>query len=296
MTDCQIEVLHPGLLTTIQGSPNSGRAFYGIPAGGPMDPKAAALANRLIGNPIDTPILECNLLAPRLRFGESIDLVLTGADCAWQADGRDLVRNQVHHLGPGSVLSGGYSTNGARAYIAFASHYSVTRNQALRIQPLCSHPLYQGQIITVEHRNLPVQPKMNAAIEDYERIDIIRLQPGPEWQQLSSTSQKALLSQPFTIDPNSNRIGARLTGPNLTLNADGNMPSVPVIPGVIQLPGSGRPIVVLRDGPTTGGYPRIATISEAELGQFNQISPGRHFRFINTDSDSTATANRKHPQ
>ncbi len=270
MHSVRIEVLHPGVLTSVQeAAPKAGGSFYGIPQRGPLDAEAAALANFLLGNPADSPTLECNFLPPRLRFSAPVDLVVTGANCGFHIDGCPLPRNRVSRLPAGRELSGTYSSNGVRAYIAFAGRLAPSRHA----------PLNRGDALRVKPTALPSMLPPAPIPADYTSVDKIPLYPGPEWELLTGESRDILLSESFAVGSDSDRVGARLRGPRLNVRSDPEMVSVPVVPGIVQLPRSGHPIVVLHDGPTTGGYPRIGVIRKRDLSRFNQIQPNQPFFF-----------------
>ncbi|NNJ26212.1 putative protein YbgK [Planctomycetes bacterium LzC2] len=105
------------------------------------------------------------------------------------------------------------------------------------------------------------------------------MRPGPEYDWLTPTAQNDLKNGEFRVSPHSDRMGARLEGPTLALRDSALADSVPVLPGMIQLPPSGRPIVLLQDGQTAGGYPRIGYLPTAEVDRLAQIPPRRPFRF-----------------
>lgn len=286
-TELSVEVTHPGLLTSIQDPGRRGVAFYGLPPSGWLDPPAAQLANRLVGNSVEAPLLECNLLPVGLRFGGSGRLVLTGADMGWRLDGRPLERNTVHRVKAGNELNGRPSTNGARAYVAVggllqcaAVYGSAATDLSTGIGGIDGRRLVTGDRLTFRDPQPPA-PSTSGRLRplDYNAIAHIGVRRGPEWDRLAVESRHPFTAGPFRLTAESNRMGARLAGPDLTCACE-DMPSVPVVPGVVQMPPFGQPIVILQDGQTTGGYPRIAIIPEGELGRFNQLRPGQSFRFV----------------
>lgn len=287
MTEVRIEVLAPGLLTSIQDPGRRGMAFYGLPRSGWLDPEAAQLANRLIGNPADAAMLECNLLPPKFSFNGDCSLVLTGAAMRWRLDGSPIKRNLAVVAAAGAVLEGGPSRNGARAYVAFYGelqcsriHSSAATDLSTGLGGFGGRRLQAGDVLTLATAQAAPRRELEPPEpEDYDLIDTIPVRRGPEWTMLSVAGQRALETGTFAVAPESNRMGARLSAPPLEASAPPDLPTVPVVPGVIQLPKSGKPIVILQDGQTTGGYPRIAVIPEAELGRFNQLRPGQEFRF-----------------
>ena len=286
MPEVTLTVLAPGVLTSIQDAGRRGLAFYGIPQSGWLDQNAARHANHLAGNPVGAPLLECNLTAPRLKFNADCRLALTGADMGWELDSESVPR-QLIEVAAGAELSGGPATTGARAYIAIRGllnclpvHDSVATDLTTGIGGLDGRRLEAGDelVFDVSESKPHEGDRLAEFVGPPRPGSPIGVLPGPEWNLLSTACRARITESEFSISPDSNRMGARLVGAKLeSHNID--LPSVPVVPGVIQLPPSGQPIVILQDGPTTGGYPRIAVIPEAELGRFNQIRPGQEFRF-----------------
>jgi biotin-dependent carboxylase-like uncharacterized protein len=281
----EVEVLHPGVLSLIQDDGRRGLAFYGIPASGHLDPGAAHLANLAVGNPSSHPLIECHLVAPRLLFRHAIDLAVAGADFDWRLDGQSVERGRVILAGAGSVLVGKAASDGARGYIAMRGrfdcrldHGSASTYSYAGLGGIKGRPLAAGDVLRIHSTDdTNVVPRVaERASSDPSTIGFL---PGPEWDALTDEARQALISNPFMISMNSDRMGARLSGPRLELRPSAHMATVPLLPGTMQVPGSGSPIVVLADGQTTGGYPRAAVLPRIELAKFNQILPGRDFGF-----------------
>jgi antagonist of KipI len=320
MSMIDIEVIHSGLLTSIQDDGRRGVAFYGIPASGHLDPVAAHKANELVGNARSAPVVECNLLAPQLRFIHAATFSVTGADMRWTLGDKPLARNTGVHAPAGAVLHGAYTTDGARAYIAISGtiecqhdHQSASTYTYAALGGLEGHALGKGDVIHVIPPTEPLtavpptEPLTAADLTEpltavpptepltapagssnavpggsthtYNGSTTIRFERGPEWNLLTAEAQRVFASAEYSISTDSNRMGARLNGPALATNSLVQMETVPLLPGTVQLPGSGKPIVILADGQTTGGYPRIAIIPESELARFNQIRPGLSLGF-----------------
>ncbi len=280
-----IEIIKPGLLTSIQDEGRSGLAYYAIPPSGPLDKTAAALANALVANSKETSVLECNFSAPTIHFSESAIISLTGAEMNWTIDGEKIPRNKAIEVNANSLLSGSFTTNGVRAYIAIQGKWRIekilgsTATYAYaQFGGIHGKSLKKGEQIKIEKAMNASFPKLNSEQPiDYNAIDQIYFHKGPEWNLLKDSKQEILLKSKYSISPSSNRMGAKLMGEPVPLLDFGQIPSSGVFPGVIQLPPNGLPIVLLQDGPTTGGYPRIGVIDDIELGKFNQIRPGQQF-------------------
>ncbi len=271
-----IEVIQAGLLTTLQDGGRSGLAFFAIPASGPLDRVAAQTANVLVGNAPQATLLECNFTPPRLLFDQAATLCLTGADMQWHIDQHPIVRYRTLGIAAGSVLSGKPAVQGSRSYIALAGDIETTRSfgstacyALAELGGNSGRPLRAGDIIATipapvachVELSLPVAPSAPSVIE---------VLCGPEFDRLLPESKRLLEVSHFQIAPDSNRMGARIHGPPLAAR-EGLLDSVPVLPGMVQLLPSGSCIVVLQDGQTTGGYPRIAYLPSLSLDYFNQL-------------------------
>ena len=308
-----LEIIQPGLLTTVQDLGRKGARFFAIPTSGVMDPVSATRALLLLQQAPDSPLLECTYLPPAIRFHSPARIALTGADFRWSLNGMAVRLDEVVEVNAGDELRGKTATNGLRGYIAvggkwlgeavYGSHatylngrFGGHEGRALRKGDRLrwgdemagnegannlSGRGASGKEVTGNEivENDPVGK--GGAKKDIPAIDIplIPLQKGPEFHWLHPQAQELLFQSPFTIAPDSNRMGARLQGPPLTARSHQLPNSVPVLPGFLQLPPSGQPIVVLQDGQVTGGYPRIAYIPRSHLPRFNQIPLGKALRF-----------------
>ncbi|MEM1216863.1 MAG: biotin-dependent carboxyltransferase family protein [Bacteroidota bacterium] len=262
-------------MTTIQDLGRPGLAYYAIPAAGAMDERAVRIAHLLLEQAENCPILECTALAPTLRFDSAATIVLTGADARWTVNGQAVRRNEVLQLPAGTVLKGSAIRDGLRAYLAIAGDWQVARHydsaatyDKAALGGIAGRALRKGDRLFWEP---PVT----------ETIPIFGLYKGPEWAWLSPRSRTQLHQQAFTISPDTNRMGMRLlTSPTIECANYQLATSAPVLPGFVQLPPSGQPIIVLQDGQTTGGYPRIAYLKREDLGRLNQVPLGQEIRFV----------------
>lgn len=282
-----LTVLSPGLQTLLQDHGRRGLAFYAIPRSGPLDPQSADLANALLCNPPSAAVIECHFVPPTLRFDSPASICLAGADMQWSIDERPVKRQAVLTIEAGSVLTGSPAGDACRGYIAIAGAFETERTfGSAACYPLANfggnggRPLAAGDTLRWHSPSEPVAPLEFAQKVNKSAEDILELLAGPEFHWLTPESQSKLVAKSFTITPDSNRMGARLTGPKLSTGDNTLADSVPLLPGMVQLPPSGQCIVVLQDGQTTGGYPRIGYIAERELCRFNQIPLGREFRFL----------------
>jgi antagonist of KipI len=268
----RVKILKSGLMTSIQDNGRIGLSYYAIPNSGYMLTPKAELANFLVGNKKHEPILECTLIPPRLEFLDDTCLSITGDDFNFMIDDTKVDLNKTIYVKKGAVLKGSPQKNAHLAYIAFQgkingqNHYgSQSTYDKAKLGGIDGMFLKQNDIITIVNKNLSQinrEIKENKAVK---REQLIHFNKGPEFKYLDNKSIDILFNSEFRIGSNSNRMGARLDGPRLNTTSNQLKQSVPVLPGFIQLPPSGQLIIVLKDGQTTGGYPRIGYINSDDM-------------------------------
>lgn len=273
-----IAVLKPGLFTTIQDLGRPGHRASGVPLCGAADPGALRRANRLVGNPADAAGLELTLLGPDLRFDQDTLVALEGATfpgCPW---------GHAFPVRAGDVISLGHATTGCRGLLAVAGGIDVepvlgSRSTFVpaRLGGLHGAPLIAGDELPIgDSRGRPVSPADPAAAAERGGAVTLRLIPGTEFDACGD----AIWSATHTASSRSDRMGVRLEGPPLGLEGDrGSLPSVAVLPGTVQLPPDGRPIILLADAQTIGGYPVIGHVITADLPLVAQLRPGDAVRW-----------------
>ena len=282
---CSLTIEKPGMLTLIQDRGRHGMSYFAIPRCGAMDADCFDLANTLLGNSADAAAIECHFVAPTIRFASAATICLTGANMKWRIDGKKANLNQTIEVVAGSVLSGSSAKKGCRGYIGIAGEIQADSTFGSKACYLPGHfggnegkAFSKGdQLHWVE----PSKPPMSLAldIESFHPDGPLDIVPGPEFDWLDDKSKAALSNEPFQVTPASDRMGARLSGPELSTGNRRLDDSVPLLPGMIQLTPSGQCIVVLRDGQTTGGYPRIGFLNRRTVQRLNQTPIGQPFRF-----------------
>lgn len=265
-----LEVVKSGLMTSIQDLGRKGLAYYAIPHSGAMDVNAAKIALLLLNLAEDNPLIECTSIAPHIRFHASTQIALTGADFLWTINEEKVPLNTVLHLQKGDFLKGKFAKEGLRGYIAIDGKLQVDKvygSYSTYINAQIGG--FQGRLLK-KGDFLQWHPASSSALNKC----IIPIHKGPEFDYLSPDSQQALTSNPYKIGVDSNRMGIRLRGTKLEAKTYQLKHSLPVLSGFVQLPPSGLPIVILQDGQTSGGYPRIAYVREQDLGRLNQVRLG----------------------
>lgn len=273
-----VEVIAPGMLTTIQDLGRPGWAHIGVPRSGAADRRSLRLANRLVGNDDDAPALETTLQGPELRAAMDITIALTGAPVDTAPMNTPLA------LRAGDVLTVGMAQRGLRTYIAFAGGIdvapllgSVATDLLTGLGPA---PLRRGDRLALRSGRDSVAPAPELPpVAEIPDEPVLRIILGPRDDWFSAEAVTLLTNEPFTVTPASNRIGLRLDGPALLRSLADELPSEGLVPGAIQVPPSGHPILLLVDHPTTGGYPVIAVVRSDDLPLAGQLRPGQSVRF-----------------
>lgn len=284
-----IEVLHPGLLTTIQDLGRPGLAHLGIPRSGAADRPALRAANRLVGNPDGAPGLESTMIGPRLRFLTATSIALTGAPVdarlvSEYGDQRPVAMEAEIALDAGEELIVGTARSGLRTYIAVAGGLDVTPALGSAstdvLTGLGPAPIAAGDRLRIGGSRSTPDARPRAAVNGEPRSDgPFRVVLGPRDDWFTADGLTTLLTTEFSVTPSVNRIGIRLQGPELARSRAGELPSEGMVPGAVQVPLDGQPIVLLVDHPTTGGYPVIAVVAHGDLARLGQLRPGDPVRF-----------------
>lgn len=279
----KILVRKSGLQTSVQDVGRMGYMQCGLPHSGYMDHRSAVIANRLVGNPNDTALLETVMQGLSLEFFDSCLIAIAGADLGAELNDDGIENHSVYQVERGDVLTFKKRKSGIRAYLAFSGGIDTSLIMGSR----STHSLFDlgnkqisdgSQIFFRKTRNLSViEGKLE--LPTYSSHFSARILPGPEYSLFSSELVDQLSSFSFTISPDSNRMGYRLQG-NLE---DGSFPegivSSGTVPGTIQITSSGQPIILMKDGPTTGGYARIGNVISPDLDFVAQLGPGDTIRF-----------------
>lgn len=307
-----VRVLAPGLATTVQDIGRPGMRASGVPVGGAADGTALRVANLLVGNPEGAAALELTLSGPTLEFCCESVVALCGASFEAWLDGEALEPRRPYYVPRGAVLAVRRASVGCRAVLAVAGGVAVpavlgSRSTYVRAslgglagRPLAADDLLplgtlsgaaQRQLFLLRARSSsghkPVRGPYSAAASLFPEPPaqgsgqplVLRALPGRESARFTREATARFWDEPYTVRPEADRMGARLSGAPLSLRASVSMMSEAVAPGAVQVPPDGQPIVLLPDCGTTGGYPRIAHIAAADLPVLAQLQPGAKLRF-----------------
>jgi antagonist of KipI len=255
-----------------------------------MDPCAHRIATALAGNDAGLATLELTLAGPEIEFEDERLVAVTGAEFALTVDGRAQAMNTAFTVPGGSCLRFGDRGAGARAYLAVAGGFAVppvlgSRSTHLisRMGGLDGRALTAGDVLPLGDRcGAPRNMIMHGTLA---RLPVrgeetrLRVLPGPHRERFAADALDALQSAAYTLRTESDRMGFRLDGPALTHAAGADIISDATPLGVLQVPASGQPVLLMADRQTTGGYPNLATVITADIGAAGQLAPGDRIRF-----------------
>ncbi len=278
-----VRVIEPGLLSTVQDLGRPGAAAVGVAVSGALDRSALRTANRLIGNPEGAAAIEVTMGGWRAVAETDLWVAVTGAWGPIRLDGREVDPYEAHAWPAGAELHLDWFAHGARAYVAVRGGIDAPAALGSRatdvLAGLGPTPLRAGDRVPVGEAPvapIPVAP-LNAWGAPHDDELELALAPGPraDWFAPDTTLFDAI----WTVTGDADRVGVRLDGPELVRTRTDELPSEGMVPGALQVPPSGRPTILLADGPVTGGYPVIAVVADASLDLIAQARPGTRIRF-----------------
>lgn len=288
-----IFVKKPGLSTTVQDLGRTGFLSSGFSPNGVMDRHAARIANILVGNNQNASVLEFVLAGPTLRFTKKTYVALAGADFQARVNGEQAPLNQAFEIPADAVLECGAAHKGMFGYLAFAGGGldvpsvmgSASTNLKCGIGGWHGRALAYGDCIPLASNltflaNLPLRtiPAEEEPAQEADPI-ILRVIPGPQENLFTEQGVETFYGQRFSTTSQSDRMGFRLEGPAIETRHGSDIASDGIAFGAVQVPARGKPIIMLADRQTTGGYAKIGTVASVDLPKLVQCRPGREIRF-----------------
>ncbi len=284
-TRSAIRILEPGLLATVQDLGRPGVAALGVAASGALDRGSARTANRLVGNPEGAAVIEVTMGGFRAVAMRDLWFVVTGAWGRVTLAGHELDPYQAHAWPAGAELHLDWFGHGARAYLAVRGGLDAPQVLASRATDVLAGigPELLGAGDELSARDDAEGPIPIAVVAPWgaprdDELEV-ELAPGPRADWFAASARRELFEAFWTVTNDAGRVGIRLEGPALERARDGELPSEGMVPGALQVPPSGRPTILLADGPVTGGYPVIAVATDAALDLLAQARPGTRLRF-----------------
>lgn len=284
-----ITILNPGLLTTVQDMGRVGYQQFGVSVSGVLDPRSAAIANILVGNPEDEAVLECTMLGPRLRFDKANCIAVTGGDLGLTIDGQPVPTYRAIAVAAGQVMQFTAPKTGCRAFIAFAGGLDIpvvmgsrSTYMKAKIGGVEGRRLAKDDVIgfRAPREQLPYMEMRSIAPEFIPRSEYtLHVILGPQDDCFTPEGMNTFLSQAYTVTQEFDRMGCRLDGPKIEHIGSGDIISDGISFGAIQVPASGKPIIMLSDRQTVGGYTKIATVMSTDFRILAQLKAGDRIRF-----------------
>ncbi|EHH68910.1 5-oxoprolinase subunit C family protein [Gluconobacter morbifer] len=299
-----ITILETAPLNTVQDPGRPGYRNLGVGSSGVMDPLALQIGNTLLGNEPDAACIELQTYPFVIRFETPTNFAVTGITAPLELDGEPVLSWSVATAQAGQVLRIGIPSAGARGYVCLGGGIQVpvvlgSRSTQLRggFGGLDGRFLETGDTLethpatTILSGYGAVSPSaVLGSASAGEKTITLRAIPGTDYLRFDEESRKRFWEEAWRITPQSNRVGYRLSGAPLSLQKRVELRSYGIIPGIVQVPPAGEPIVQLADANTAGGYPRIATVIEADLWRLAQARIGTRIRFQDVDHQTGIAA------
>lgn len=283
-----IEIITPGLLTTVQDFGRVGVMKNGFTQNGAMDRYSMTVANRLCGNCDSAPVLEMTVLGVTARFTQDTVICVSGADFGAKINDKPIKRNKAYKINKGDILSMGAAKSGMRAYLAVAGGIvgeyvfgSASTNLKFAFGGHFGKKLQSGDVLSIGTGAFPLGEidKWKIPESEYSKDAQLRVVLGPQNEMFTDEDIRLFLSQEYEVNAQSDRMGIRLSGEPLKSKNGMDIISDGIVFGSVQVPNSGEPIILMADHQTTGGYAKIATVISVDLPRASQLSAGNTVRF-----------------
>ena len=288
MTKNYFELIRPGINTTFQDEGRKNLYHIGITFSGAMDKRNYLIANKLVGNNLNAPAIEFAYQGPLLKYtGYEINFVITG-DVSFiiRSKGKEIDGNcyevynlknndEIDILSTNKSVYGYFNISGEFKLEPQWNSYSI--NTKAKIGPNNGKKFEKNQKIFISKIFSDLNKKKIEYINT--KIENIRIIKGTNFDYFSEEGKKTFFGKDFTVSKLSDRMGMRLEGPKIENIVDTNIKSEGLIKGVIQVPPDGKPIIMLSDHGSIGGYPKIGTVISADYDKLVQLSPGSKIKF-----------------
>ncbi len=286
-----IQVVSPGLFTTLQDLGREGFGPLGVSASGAADALALRIGNRLVSNPENPAALEMTLLGGTFLFPEGATIALTGSDFGATLDGVPVPLWVSVKVNPGQMLQLESTRSGARCYLCVHGGIAVpaflgsaSTHILSGLGGLEGRPLRKGDVLQIGPAKAAFRQETLTpdALRRLSPRKVLRVTSGPQSERFPKTERQKFYASPYRVSEESNRMGLRLEGPAISLDSEhsgGGMITEGVSLGAIQIPEGGQPIILFVEQQTTGGYPKIANVISADLSSVGQLRPRDEIRF-----------------
>jgi antagonist of KipI len=278
-------VITPGFLSTIQDMGRQGFQAFGVPEAGAMDREAALIANLLVSNRENAPLIEITVMGLEMEFAAEATIAVTGGNLNLQVDNVPQPMYQTLSIKPGSRIKFAGVKKGARAYLAIAGEMNIplvmgSFSTYLRgeIGGMKGRKLEKDDIIEGKTKYVSYKALDDSLIRDYGN-KVIRVVINRDEDYFTGEGINTFLTSEYTISSQSDRMGYRMEGPEITHRKGADIISTAINFGAIQVPGHGQPIVMMADRQTVGGYTQIGRVITNDLPYLAQMFPGEKVSF-----------------
>jgi biotin-dependent carboxylase-like uncharacterized protein len=283
------KVLKPGLFTTIQDLGRHCYLEFGVPVSGAMDNYSLTAANLLVENDPNSACLEATLAGPELQTLKRTEIAVTGGECSPKINSQSSPMWQTLNLEEGDIVSFDKMERGCRAYIAIRgginiplvlgsrSTYARGGFGGMHGRPLKTGDVIEGFDVSPLKAQYEMPSEMAPQFPDNINVNVIL---GPQTDMFTEKGIETFLSSQYTVTSEADRMGYRLEGPVIEHKTKVDIISDALLPGAIQVPKNGKPILIMRDAQTTGGYPKIAVVTSPDLDLVGQAKPNVGIEFV----------------
>ena len=283
-----IKILSPGPLSTVQDLGRVGYMNSGFSQNGAMDTYAAQLANILVGNPRTCGVIEMTFMGLSAEFDTDAVISVTGADMQPKINGESIKMYTACQVRKGDTLTFGVAKNGMRSYLAIAGGFDIPKkmdsestNIKCKVGGYLGRRLAGGDEIFLK-RGTRLKDKSTRTFKptEYPESFTVRVILGPQDDYFTKEGKEKFLSSAYTVSDKSDRMGIRFDGEAVESISGVDIISDGIVFGSVQIPASGKPIIMMADRQTTGGYAKIATVISADLPLLAQARPGSQVKFV----------------
>ncbi|MDO4267484.1 MAG: biotin-dependent carboxyltransferase family protein [Eubacteriales bacterium] len=284
-----IRIIKGGLLTTVQDLGRTGYQSQGFGVAGVMDVRSFKIANLLLDNPENEAVLEFTLIGPTLEFTAATIIAITGGDFQPTLNGEPAPMYTAIYINKGDILRFGSARTGSRGYVAFSSYLKIPvvmgsrcTNMKSRIGGFKGRALQAGDYIEfrIRRRYLPFFLSRQLELDEFDQEEaVLRVVMGPQDDKFSRQGIDTFLKSEYTVTSDFDRMGCRLEGPIIAPKTTSDIISDGITFGSVQVPSQGKPIILLADRQTTGGYAKIATVASVDIPKLVQRKTDHRIRF-----------------
>ena len=284
-----IRILKGGMLTTVQDLGRTGYQSQGFSVAGVMDVRSFKIANLLLDNPENEAVLDFTLIGPTLQFTSATIIAITGGDFSPTINGEPAPMYTALYMNKGDILKFGSARTGSRGYVAFSSYLDIPvvmgsrcTNLKSKIGGFKGRKLQADDYINfrIKRRYLPFFLSRKLDIDEFDQEEaVLRVVMGPQDDLFSKQGIETFLNSKYTVTSDFDRMGCRLEGTFIAPKETSDIISDGIAFGSIQVPSHGKPIILLADRQTTGGYAKIATVASVDIPKLVQRKTDHQIRF-----------------